>query len=95
MTWPMFLSNSSLLCSSSGEGGDGVLGDLVMAKKQSEEMAEVEFKPDGWSRFERAVDAAVKSGPKHKKSDPAPKSLVKTKDRPASKGRVHKGKSGI
>jgi hypothetical protein len=25
-----------------------------------------ELRPDGWERFERAVDAAVKSGPKHR-----------------------------
>jgi hypothetical protein len=25
---------------------------------------------DSWERFERAVDAAVKSGPKHKKREP-------------------------
>ncbi len=29
--------------------------------------------PDAWARFERAVDAAVKSGPKHKaKANPKP-----------------------
>jgi hypothetical protein len=27
---------------------------------------EIETRPDGWERFERAVDAAVKSGPKHR-----------------------------
>jgi hypothetical protein len=27
---------------------------------------DVELQPDAWSRFERAVDAAVKSGPKHR-----------------------------
>ncbi|GLI92619.1 hypothetical protein LMG27198_16110 [Methylocystis echinoides] len=43
-----------------------------------------------WSRFERAVDAAVKGGPKHKV---APTAGVDKKTRPASKGRVHKGKS--
>jgi hypothetical protein len=42
---------------------------------------------DGWARFERAVDAAVKGGPKHKVTP-------KAKERPASKGRVHKGKTG-
>jgi hypothetical protein len=44
---------------------------------------EIELRPDGWGRFERAVDAAVKGGPKHRPS----------KTRPASKGRVRKGKS--
>jgi len=43
-----------------------------------------------WSRFERAVDAAVKGGPKHKI---APPPSVSKKARPASKGRVHKGKT--
>jgi len=28
--------------------------------------AEIELRPDGWNRFEQAVDAAVKSGPKHR-----------------------------
>lgn len=42
---------------------------------------------EAWSRFERAVDAAVKSGPKHQVG-------TKTKERPASTGRVHKGKTG-
>jgi hypothetical protein len=48
-----------------------------------------DVRPDGWARFERAVDAAVKSGPKHKTA-PLP---VSKKARPASKGRVHKGKT--
>jgi hypothetical protein len=43
---------------------------------------------EAWARFERAVDAAVKSGPKHKVSTP-----VSKKERPASKGPVHKGKT--
>lgn len=29
-------------------------------------------RPDGWAQFERAVDAAVKSGPKHKSGKPPP-----------------------
>jgi hypothetical protein len=47
----------------------------------------VELRPDGWERFCAAVHAAAKSGPKHRpaKDD--------HKERPASKGRVHKGKS--
>jgi hypothetical protein len=47
-----------------------------------------DLRPDGWQRFEKAVDAAIKSGPKHKTATP------KSKERPASKGRVHKGKTG-
>jgi len=33
--------------------------------------------PDGWDRFERAVDAAIKSGPKHK---PATKPKERERD---------------
>ncbi len=45
------------------------------------------LRSDGWARFECAVDAAVKSGPKHRPTQ-------KQKERAASKGRVHKGKTG-
>jgi hypothetical protein len=48
---------------------------------------EIELHPDGWARFEGAVDAALKSGPK-------PKVIPKAEERPASKRRVHKGKTG-
>jgi hypothetical protein len=33
------------------------------AQKQKDE---IELRPDGWERFEKAVDAAVKGGPKHR-----------------------------
>jgi hypothetical protein len=48
--------------------------------------AEIELRPDGWERFRQAVHAAAKSGPKHRAS-------LKAKERSASKGRVHKGKT--
>ena len=35
-----------------------------LAKKNPE--PDIELRPDGWERFERAVGAAVKSGPKHR-----------------------------
>ena len=38
-----------------------------MAKSlKKPKLEEVETEPDGWERFEHAVDAAVKSGPKHR-----------------------------
>jgi hypothetical protein len=37
---------------------------LRIGKKVSE--AEIELRPDGWERFERAVDAAVVSGPRRR-----------------------------
>ena len=40
---------------------------MGMAKKASEKSNdEIELRKDGWERFEKAVDAAIKSGPKHK-----------------------------
>lgn len=44
--------------------------------------------PDAWERFERAVHVMVKAGPQHRQ-----RQKVDRKERPASKGRVHKGKS--
>lgn len=61
------------------------LAEVGMAKppKRDKPSTEIELRPDGWERFEKAVDAAAKSGARHR---PA-------KTRPASKGRVRKGKS--
>jgi len=47
-----------------------------MAKKPSKKPKpeEIETDPGAWERFEHAVDAAVKSGPKPKQTDrPEPK----------------------
>jgi hypothetical protein len=60
-----------------------------MSGNQSNDADEKRAPQDAWSRFERAVDAAVKGGPKHKVA-PQP---ANKKARPASKGRVHKGKT--
>jgi hypothetical protein len=43
-----------------------------MRKPRKEDVSEVELRPDGWERFESAVDAALKSGPKHREK-PKPK----------------------
>jgi len=34
--------------------------------KQQHIPPDIELRPDGWERFERAVGAAVSSGPKHR-----------------------------
>jgi hypothetical protein len=34
--------------------------------KTAKVTADIELRPDGWERFQRAVSAAVKSGPKHR-----------------------------
>ncbi len=54
--------------------------------KPKDEMAAVELEPDAWERFERFIKKVAQVGPKHR---PTPKA----KERPASKGRIHKGKS--
>ena len=35
-----------------------------MKKIKKDQTDEIELRPDGWERFERAVDAAVVAGPK-------------------------------
>jgi hypothetical protein len=58
-----------------------------MAKRPQKDadVARIELKSDGWQQFERAVDAAVKSGPKHRVA-PKPKRTTGT-------GRVRVGKA--
>jgi hypothetical protein len=46
----------------------------------------IEFHPDSWERFERTVQKVINAPPVHR--------TAKAKERPASKGRVHKGKTG-
>jgi len=50
---------------------------------------EIELRPDGWDRFQTAVDAAVKSGPKHR---PPKLSARSNRAKPKSK-RVLKGRA--
>jgi len=40
---------------------------------KSEQPKAVDLRPDGWERFERAIDAAVKAGPKHKAAKKPPR----------------------
>lgn len=49
---------------------------------------EIELRPDGWERFEKAVDAAVRTPAQHRTA-----SVPKAKERPASKDRVHKAEA--
>ena len=59
---------------------------------------ESELYPNAWERFEHAVDVVIKSGRKHRESQATHKNklsyILKTKERPASKARVHKGRTG-
>ena len=42
---------------------------------------EIETDPGAWERFEHAVDAAVKSGPKHRKANEKSGKTPRAKDR--------------
>jgi hypothetical protein len=44
---------------------------------KSDQAKEVELRPDGWERFNRAVTAAVKSGPKHRAASKPKKTKAK------------------
>jgi len=48
---------------------------IPKAAKQKAKKRELEIalRPDGWERFKRAVGAAAKVGPKHRKTKEAPK----------------------
>jgi hypothetical protein len=37
-----------------------------MTKAPKKQDSEIEMPPNGWERFENAVDAAIASGPKHR-----------------------------
>jgi hypothetical protein len=59
-----------------------------MADKPKSGMPEIDDDPGMKERFQRTLRNLINTPPKHR---PAPAS--KAKERPASKGRVHKGKT--
>jgi hypothetical protein len=61
---------------------------MATKSKSPDKASDLEIVPDAWERFERAVDTVIKSGPQHRQ-----RAHDERKERPASKGRVHKGKS--
>jgi hypothetical protein len=65
----------------------------IKSKSLDSGESEIELHSDAWERFKRAVHVMAKAGPQHRISDAAVKSGPK--ERPASKGRVHKGKSRV
>ena len=62
-----------------------------MQKYKPPELQDREIYPDAWDRFRQAVHVMAKAGPQHRIGGAAVKGGPK--ERPASKGRVHKGKS--
>jgi hypothetical protein len=56
-----------------------------MVKSPKKEESAIELVPDAWPRFEQFIKRVAKSGPQHRTAKP--------KTRPASKGRVHGGKT--
>jgi hypothetical protein len=67
----------------------------------SEKKHEIEILPDAWDRFRQAVHVMAKAGPQHRiggdgvKSGPKHRITPKPTERPASKGRVRKGKTRV
>jgi hypothetical protein len=59
---------------------------ILPMSERKDRRDEIALRPNRGERIERVIDTALKCGPKH---PPAPKA----KERPASKGRVRKGKS--
>lgn len=47
---------------------------MIAKQQKPKSEPEIELRPDGWERFERAVGAAAASGPKHRD---APKPVSK------------------
>ena len=48
-------------------------------RSRTKQMSAVELRPDGWERFERAVDAALHTPPQHRTTKKAKRSGVKNK----------------
>jgi len=61
---------------------------MAVKSKSTRKAQDLEIDPDAWERFERAVDVALKSGPQHRQ-----RPHDERKERPPSKGRVHKGRT--
>lgn len=59
-----------------------------MKHQRQPELPEVGAEPDMAERFQRGLHRALSTPPKHRE-----KPGTKPKERPASKGRVHKGKT--
>jgi hypothetical protein len=58
-------------------------------KKRSPHLPEIVDEPGMAERFQRGLQRALNTPPQHRT-----KATAKPKERPASKGRVHKGKTG-
>jgi hypothetical protein len=73
---PMAVSWARIAGCSNSYLRDGLGGDdegMTKAPKKNARKSEIELRPDGWERFGKAVDAAVKSGPKHRPAKPVKK----------------------
>jgi hypothetical protein len=62
-----------------------------MAKEPAKNAEVGDVYPDAWDRFRNAVHVMAKAGPQHRIGGATVKNVPK--ERPATKGRVHKGKT--
>jgi len=56
-----------------------------MANKGTKRKDEIELDPKGWERFEAAVNAAVRNGPRHRRAAPTAKRSTGRKAKPSRK----------
>ncbi len=57
----------------------------LVSRKRPKSISEIELRPDGWARFEAAVDAAIKSGPKHRTTPKKTSIKKKTRSKDAAR----------
>jgi hypothetical protein len=79
---------SDALCRKKGGGCAPRRSDLVLASMKSQKPDQVIHEPGMEERFQRALRKTLNTSPRHHTSR-----TPKAKERPASKGRVHKGKT--
>jgi hypothetical protein len=68
----------------------------MATQKKEPPKDESELYPDAWDRFRQAVHVMAKAGPQHRIGAVVKHKIIpKSKARPTSKGRVHKGKTRV
>jgi hypothetical protein len=51
-------------------------------RTEPEQVEDIELRPDGWERFEKAVDAALRTPPQHRTKPQEKPSISKVKRKP-------------
>jgi hypothetical protein len=59
-----------------------------MSQAKPKAAPKIELRPDGWERFERAIGAAVKTGPKHRTGAKMPSRTAPKAAKPKKAGLI-------